>query len=709
MGIEEMNEKIPIILSENVALKIAELTNDPNEWAGWLIGKKGDKELIVKDIILPPQVAGSADVEIGGAESDIWLLKNHLDKVDKIVGHIHCLTGDVPILLSDGTNITAKELYETKEVPKLVAYDYNDGFEFIKPTSIVKEYSNKILKIIAQGKEIKVTPNHRLMNDRGIWVESKKLKVGDKIMMLKSFENETKENLVLGNVSKLKMWKQTSEDNDFWYFKDRKHTIKLPKKITPKLAYLMGSLLSEGCLSDKKDSKNHLRGNISNNDVDFLKINQDIIKNLFGIEQRIIKKKTKLKNIKFEGDYYTNQLILSSSILCNFLHTNGFNIGRGIKRIPKIIMTSSMETKNSFLEGLIMGDGSIEKRGKKNIYKRVYSVYKELVSDLCYLLNSMGYKNLVRKTKQNFKNYNYSHIYDVYFQSIKQKRERRISDREYKNICKAKITSIEICEGEDVYSIEVPKQHNFVCGFGGFISHNSHNSMGARFSGGSDSGDRLNHKKLIESRRSLLFLVVAQSNKKSLLFEYEASYGFKYPSPLGTDFYIEFPAEIKIKKGEDNKELVKLRTIRNKIKEQLKLVDDKILEIINVERIKIKEEAEKIIKEQVKPHNIINVSYGDGYKQDLSSYTDYGKNSSQDLWVYEAEALTEIEIEAIKVAIKGSLELRYLIDVVKTNDYFNHGEKLFSIYIPCGKKKILASMTSLIENIVYGVDYKHEN
>jgi hypothetical protein len=244
----------------------------------------------------------------------------------------------------------------------------------------------------------------------------------------------------------------------------------------------------------------------------------------------------------------------------------------------------------------------------------------------------------------------------------------------------------------------------------------SHNSMGASFSGGSDSGDRLNHKKLMESRNNLLFIVVAQPKKENDYFEYEASYGFKYPSPLGTPFYIEIPAVVKIETSEENKELTKLRNFRIKVREQLKLVDEKIMEIIKVDREKIKEQAEKIIKEQVKSHsyasNSIEVNYR-GRQFDLNDYGSYGgyglNKPHNDLWVYEGEDLTEEEIESIKAVIKGSNEYKYLIDVIKTDDYFKTGEKLYSLYIPCGKKKILAGITELIENIVYGVENKHEN
>ncbi|MHA1676853.1 MAG: hypothetical protein ACTSU6_06715, partial [Candidatus Njordarchaeales archaeon] len=41
---------------------------------------------------------------------------------------------------------------------------------------------------------------------------------------------------------------------------------------------------------------------------------------------------------------------------------------------------------------------------------------------------------------------------------------------------------IEEREGGAVYNIGIPKYHNFVCGYGGFISHNSHHDMGTSWS-----------------------------------------------------------------------------------------------------------------------------------------------------------------------------------------------------------------------------------
>ena len=511
-------------LTQNFNVEMSKLLNEKIRWlvnhydkeiGAWLVGEITNEKIIIEDFLIPFQDVSSVSVDTSGSAL-VKLRKEYKTRCEKIIGHFHCITEEIPILLSNGSTITAKELYESDKKFKLVAYDYKDGFKFVKPKSIKKEYSPKILKIDVGNKKIKVTPNHLLMDKKGEWKQSKDFKIGDKIIMLKNFKVEK------------------------------------PKKVNKDVAYLYGSLLSEGCFSVKRINKKSvaLRGNIANNNIEFLKRNQRIIKKLFNYEAVITERKLK----KDKKDYTTPQLILGKNPICQKIVKDGFIIGRGIKRIPKMIMEADNKAKEIFLEAFIEGDGSIEKRSKNNIYKRIYTAYKEMASDFCYLLSSMGYKPLMRKMKQNFKKRNYDFLYEVYFQSVKQKEEKRKFDRKYKNVFLCKIKNIEECKGEDVYSIEIPKYYNYVCGFGGFISHNSHNTMGADWS----STDEEFIKEFITPREKAVFIVSSQKDKHKIRLE------FNKPIRLSLDDLDYTIADEDSEVGEELKKEIEKKVIETK-------------------------------------------------------------------------------------------------------------------------------------------------
>jgi proteasome lid subunit RPN8/RPN11 len=58
------------------------------EIAGWLLGEVKDKQIYLDDLIIPEQEAGKASVDIN-QEGILDTLKNHKDKMKRIIGHFH--------------------------------------------------------------------------------------------------------------------------------------------------------------------------------------------------------------------------------------------------------------------------------------------------------------------------------------------------------------------------------------------------------------------------------------------------------------------------------------------------------------------------------------------------------------------------------------------------------------------------------------------
>lgn len=79
---------IKINISELVSRKMQILTNYNYEIAWYLLGKIKDGEFYIYDLLIPPQEASSAQVEID-IEGMSWVLKNYKDKLKDLIGHGH--------------------------------------------------------------------------------------------------------------------------------------------------------------------------------------------------------------------------------------------------------------------------------------------------------------------------------------------------------------------------------------------------------------------------------------------------------------------------------------------------------------------------------------------------------------------------------------------------------------------------------------------
>ncbi len=93
-----------------------------------------------------------------------------------------CVTGDTVVLTNAGQK-TVKELADNNAQFNVLAYDVNEGLPVQKSAVAFKTKDNaKILRLKTKsGKEIKLTPDHRVYTQRG-WIEAGDLGPGDKIL-----------------------------------------------------------------------------------------------------------------------------------------------------------------------------------------------------------------------------------------------------------------------------------------------------------------------------------------------------------------------------------------------------------------------------------------------------------------------------------------------------------------------------------------------
>lgn len=116
--------------------------------------------------------------------------KNKVDHPDKnIDGSKGCFTEDTKIALTDGTNISFKNLIEDIKTKDFYTYTINLNNKSIQSKKIVKcwisKQVNELLEItLDNGKTIRCTDNHLFMNREGSYVAAKDLNENDSLMPL---------------------------------------------------------------------------------------------------------------------------------------------------------------------------------------------------------------------------------------------------------------------------------------------------------------------------------------------------------------------------------------------------------------------------------------------------------------------------------------------------------------------------------------------
>lgn len=160
---------------------------------------------------------------------------------------------------------------------------------------------------------------------------------------------------------------------------------KLPREITPKLAYLLGFIMGDGCLSDfRKIELNtgcpRYPIEIASDTWDFAeKVLHPLFKEVFGIKGHIYH----LKNNKCK-EYFLN-----SKVVYIFLHNiceMPLGKKKGKLRVPRIIKNSSDEVKMNFIAGFLDSDGYVYVKRKDVAFtqgdKRFLEEMKELIENL---------------------------------------------------------------------------------------------------------------------------------------------------------------------------------------------------------------------------------------------------------------------------------------------------------------------------------------
>ena len=224
--------------------------------------------------------------------------------------------------------------------------------------SVTTGIANQPLQLIKvtlnNGRVLRMTPNHRLSID-GNWIYASDMTPGMKIdFSLGEYQNSQETSLLdIDQFSYTREAKQLESGHNRGGITAT--IIKTPKIMSPDLAYFIGALFGNGCLS----ATGH-RIRFSSNSYKLLERLQQIAQNLFVLNGRIN---------KYSGrEAY--ELSISSVQLYDWLQLNGIaktEKSLNLDRIPLAIRCSSKQSILSFFCGLIDTDGCIRVNGSMSI------------------------------------------------------------------------------------------------------------------------------------------------------------------------------------------------------------------------------------------------------------------------------------------------------------------------------------------------------
>lgn len=382
---------------------------------------------------------------------------------DKYLPYGSCLLSDTYIKTNNGV----------KEIKNIQKDDIVIGFDLNSQNKI----ESKVLDIVHSGKKevFKISTKHN-------YVDSSK---EHKILIYDKKNNEFKykftENLKINDYLVI----NNRDDNNEIKYVDKKEKITvdrlkrkfryyqnidcIPDVITTEFAEFLGFMFGDGWVSNKKDISFALG--------EYDKLNSKYINLLHkfsGVKPRLYEPSIKT-NLKY------SQATVGSKMLFNILTDLKFYGKAKTKRIPDWIFNSSKEIREAFLDGFVDADGSLFKDKWNCIRYSIELSNENLIKDLKYLIQSLGYKSgKISHRKRHNNSYikgrkiNSSDFYYIYFFKSKNKQTKKhdIINRKTNNFIVEPIISIENIGYGDVYDIYVDNEnHNFFAN--NVVVHNS--------------------------------------------------------------------------------------------------------------------------------------------------------------------------------------------------------------------------------------------
>ena len=379
-----------------------------------------------------------------------------------------CLVGDTRI----ETEFGYKEMSNICIGDKVWTFNTNSQKrELADVTMFMPKGEKEVYKVSTLHNEIEGTEDHKLLTYEGdnfIYKEIKDIKVGDlvivdnsnnkcdkKVYINKSYPSEKEANLK----KTMSWWK------DYIDF--------IPDFVDEEFAKFFGFMLGDGWITQSKYVY-FATGEYDKFNIEFAEYLKKITNHPVSFQKM---------NNKKDSKYEYSSCLVCSKCLALIMHRMGFIDGFDKKRIPSWLFTCSDAIKKSFLNGLMLADGSYH-IDKYNVLRCSLEMANEqLIKDAKTLVQSLGYKSSKISNRnrigrcgilKNGSNVISKHTtYYFYFYEAHNNQEKKydLANRLEKGFKTEKVKKIEYVGKKQTYDFTVSNENsNFFAN--GIVTHN---------------------------------------------------------------------------------------------------------------------------------------------------------------------------------------------------------------------------------------------
>jgi len=379
-----------------------------------------------------------------------------------LIGDPGCLVADERVVLGNGAIVKIGELgAEHLQDIQVQVLTGQGGAKRDLATRFHVYRKQPILEVITEsGKSIKGTYNHPLLvicKQNGKlerhWKRLDEMRLGDKVAVVTGFPCTVRAWVDTGFAPQQRRYGPK--------FKGR-----LPNKLTPKLATLLGYMTGDGWVQ-----RYRIGFQVVETERDILPLLRRLVSDLFGLDAMVVKRRRPDRRLSLYEVTLGSEDVASN---LSFLRK---------KRIPDLVLRSNNRVASSYLRWLFEADGSVFDKGRGSRAVTLKAKGVELLRDTQILLLRFGIHSriienclLIRRGEDIIK-----FASSIGFASKKKRTllaKLVVSAKDFRRVHgqrSERVVKILRHPPQDVYDIEVPRSHRFIAD--GIISHNTAKSQ----------------------------------------------------------------------------------------------------------------------------------------------------------------------------------------------------------------------------------------
>jgi DNA replicative helicase MCM subunit Mcm2 (Cdc46/Mcm family) len=379
-----------------------------------------------------------------------------------LIGDPGCLAADERIVLGNGAIVKIGELgAEHLQDIQVQVLSGQGGAKRDVATRFHIYPKQPILEVVTEsGKSVKGTYNHPLLvvtKEKGAprrrWKRLDEVELGDRVAVVTGFPCTIRAWLDTGFAPQQRTY-------------EPKFRGRVPAKLTPKLAALLGYMTGDGWIQ-----RYRIGFHVADTERDILPTLRRLVSELFGLEAGVVKRRRAHRKVLLH-----EVTVRSEDVASNFSFLRK-------KRIPSLVLRSGNKVASSYLRWLFEADGSVFDKGRGSRAITLKAKDVELLRDTQILLLRFGIHSriiennlLIRRGEDIIK-----FAKSVGFASKKKRTilaKLAASAKGFQRVHSQRserVVRILRHPPQDVYDIEVPRSHRFIAN--GIISHNTAKSQ----------------------------------------------------------------------------------------------------------------------------------------------------------------------------------------------------------------------------------------